>query len=84
MEYDQDARFISFISGVVCGAAIGAGMALLVAPESGHKTRKKLHRAADDLRDSAYERWDELTDDVKDRVEEALKEARKGMKRVRG
>ncbi len=84
MEYDQDARLINFLSGVACGAVIGAGVALLMAPDSGRKTRRKIHRAADDLRDTAYDRWDDLTDDVKARVEEALKEARKGMKRVRG
>jgi gas vesicle protein len=76
MEYD-DARYFSFVAGMVCGAAIGAGVALLLAPESGKRTRKRLGRAADDLKESAADRWDEIADDVRGRVDEALSVARK-------
>ncbi len=77
MEHDEEARFVSFLTGLVCGAAIGAAAALLMAPESGRKTRKRLHRAAEDLRETATDRWDEVADDVRERVEEALEGARK-------
>lgn len=77
MEYDDDARVFNFVSGLICGAAIGAGVALLMAPDSGRKTRKRIGRAADDLREDASDRWEELADDVRDRVEEALSGAKK-------
>lgn len=79
MEYEDDARLFNFLSGLVCGAAIGAGVALMMAPQSGRKTRKKLHRAAEDLRDNATERWEEVAVDVRDRMDDALASARKRM-----
>jgi gas vesicle protein len=77
MEYDDDARLFNFLSGLICGAAIGAGVALLMAPDSGKKTRKRIHRAADDLRDTATDRWEDITEEVRDKVDEALTTARK-------
>lgn len=76
MEYEDDGRLFNFLSGLVCGAAIGAGAALLMAPETGRKTRKKLSRAAEDLRDNAHERWDDIADEVREKVDEALEGAR--------
>lgn len=77
MEYESDARMFNFLSGLVCGTAIGVGVALMMAPQSGRKTRKKLHRAAEDLRDNATERWEEVAEEVRDRMDEALASARK-------
>jgi gas vesicle protein len=77
MEYDDDARLFNFLSGLVAGAAIGAGVALLMAPTAGKKTRKRLTRGAEDLRDRASDRWEDLADDVRGRVDEALATARK-------
>ncbi len=76
MEYDDDARLFDFLAGLVCGAAIGAGVALVLAPDSGRKTRRRLHKVAGDLRETAADRWDEIADDVRGRVEEALHGAR--------
>ncbi|MEX0935993.1 MAG: YtxH domain-containing protein [Gemmatimonadota bacterium] len=76
MEYDDDARAFNFVAGLVCGAAIGAGIALVLAPDSGRKTRKRIHRAAGDLKETASDRWDELADEVRDRVDDALQGAR--------
>jgi len=77
MNHDEDARLMSFLSGLVCGAAVGAAVALLMAPEPGKKTRKRIHRAAEDLRETATDRWEDVADDVRDRVEEVLEGARK-------
>jgi gas vesicle protein len=77
MEYEDDARAFNFISGLICGAAIGAGVALLMAPESGRKTRKRITRAAEDLREGAADRWDDIADEVRHKVDEALDGARK-------
>jgi len=78
MEYDErSAQVMNFISGLVLGAVIGAGVALLTAPETGRRTRRKLARVATDARGSASDRWEDLADDVKGRVDEAVQGARK-------
>lgn len=77
MEYEDDARAFNFISGLICGAAIGAGVALLMAPESGKKTRRRITRAAEDLKGDASDRWEEIADEVKHKVDEAMDGARK-------
>jgi gas vesicle protein len=77
VESERDTPVISFIAGLALGAAIGAAIALLAAPNSGRVTRKRIGRAAGELRDTAGKQWDDLTDDIKDRVGDAVKVARK-------
>ncbi len=43
----------SFIAGMLVGAAIGAGFALLQAPQSGHQTRQQIKHTADEVRGQA-------------------------------
>jgi gas vesicle protein len=77
MEHDHEAHPITFVSGFLLGAMVGAGIALLMAPEAGMRTRKKIRRVAGELRDSAGDHWDDLAEDVKDRVDDAVRGARK-------
>ncbi len=77
MEYDSDAQVLNFVFGLVLGAVIGAGIALLMAPEPGQKTRRRIQKGAEALGTQATDRWDELADDVKERVDQAVKGARK-------
>jgi gas vesicle protein len=81
MEHDHERQVANFISGLLLGAIIGAGVALLTAPRPGRKTRKRLRRAAEDVRDSATDRLDQLADEVKGKVDEVVKSARG---RIRG
>ena len=81
MDRDQNRQALSFISGLLLGAIIGAGVAYLTAPETGRKTRKRLKRAAGDLRASASDRLDDLADEVKGKVDEAIKGARDSLAR---
>jgi gas vesicle protein len=81
MDRDQNRQAVSFISGLLLGAIIGAGVAYLTAPETGRKTRKRLKRAAGDLRASASDRLDDLADEVKGKVDEAIKGARDSLVR---
>jgi gas vesicle protein len=77
MEFDQDRQVVNFISGLLLGAIIGAGVAYLTAPQPGKKTRKRIRRAANDIRGTATERLDDLADEVKGKVDEVIKGARK-------
>lgn len=64
---------VGFIGGLLLGALVGAGMALLLAPERGDVTRRRirtrLHDAADDARDQM--------DEWRDSAERELRRGRK-------
>jgi gas vesicle protein len=77
-EYDREqaSHIFSFVSGLLLGAVIGAGVALLAAPEPGRKTRKRLRRAATGLKKSAEHHLDDLADEMKGKVDEVVKGAR--------
>jgi gas vesicle protein len=73
---EQEGHVFSFVSGLLLGAVIGAGIAFLAAPEPGRKTRKRLRRAAVELKKSAGYRLDDLADEMKGKVDEVVKGAR--------
>ena len=76
-EHDgEEGHVFSFVSGLLLGAMIGAGIALLAAPEPGRKARKRLRRAAVDLKKSTGDRLEDLADEMKDKVDEVVKGAR--------
>ena len=56
-----------FLSGLLLGALVGAGLALLFAPQSGEETRRIIRRKAKRLAAEAQDRYD----DVKDRIRHA-------------
>ena len=77
MEYENEAQSVNFISGLLLGLVVGAGIALLTAPQPGRRARRKITRTAVELRDSAADRWDHLADDMRDKVDEAIRGARR-------
>jgi gas vesicle protein len=76
MYYDDDSGALNFAAGLLLGAVVGASLALLTAPQSGRKTRKRLVRAVSSARENATDRWEDLSDEVQDAV-------RAGRKRIR-
>ena len=77
MQYDQDANAINFVSGFLLGAVVGAGIALLTAPEAGNRTRRRISRVAGEIRETATDQMDDFAEDVKSRVDDAVRGARK-------
>ncbi|HEU5050403.1 MAG TPA: YtxH domain-containing protein, partial [Gemmatimonadales bacterium] len=68
---DEDERGAGgLVAGVILGAIIGAGIALLVAPRSGEETRRQISRRAR-----------EFGDDARDRIGEASKRTRRELRR---
>lgn len=63
---DREDRYLGMISifSFLVGGAVGAGLALLLAPQSGRKTRKQIRDIAEDLSDQASD----YADKVKKRV----------------
>jgi gas vesicle protein len=64
MYYDEDSSAVSFIAGMFLGALVGVSVALLAAPQSGKRTRKRLVRAVSSARDVAGDHWEDLADQV--------------------
>ena len=60
----DDERTSSILVALVVGAMVGAGVALLLAPQSGKRTRKQIADLAEDLKDYAAD----LTDKVRTKV----------------
>ena len=77
MDHDHEAHPVTFVSGFLLGAIVGAGIALLAAPGAGMRTRKRIRRVAGELRDSAGDQWEDLAEDVKAKVDDAVRGARK-------
>ena len=76
MDSEQERQAASFVSGLVLGAIIGAGVAVLTAPQAGRRTRRKIRRVARRARSSTGDRFDELAAELKGRVDEAVGVAR--------
>ena len=57
-------RIGALASGIVIGAVLGAGAALLLAPRSGADTRRDILQGVRNTRDRATSKWDDLADHV--------------------
>lgn len=66
----DDHRARTFLAGLAIGALVGAGVALLFAPQSGLETRHAVARRAKHLAREARDRYD----DVKDKLRRARRE----------
>lgn len=81
--YYDDRTAFSFVVGLALGALIGAGAALLMAPQSGRRTRRRIARTAEDWSDTARDRLQDATDDVRRAAEDAVRVAGKSRNRLR-
>jgi gas vesicle protein len=57
-------RNVAFTAGVVLGAALGAGVALLLAPRSGRSTRRRLVRSGRRLKQRGRDAWHDAWHDL--------------------
>jgi hypothetical protein len=72
---------LSFIAGMVLGALVGAGVALLVAPERGAVTRRRLKKLVGRIRHDAGERVADWRDDVKAELKRRRRQIREQIER---
>jgi len=70
-------QLTGFLAGLLLGAAVGATAAILTAPQSGKRTRKRLVKTASGIKKTTGDRWDDVAEDVKSKVDEAITGARK-------
>jgi gas vesicle protein len=78
MYYEESKGQLHFISGLLIGAVIGAGMALLAAPESGKRTRRKMLRGVSSVGHRAGDRVEEWAEDLR----HALRKGRRRRRRA--
>ena len=81
MDSDRERQAASFLAGLVLGAVIGAGVALLTSPAPGRRTRRRIRRVAGRVGASSADRLDELAADLKGKVDEAVRGARQRFER---
>ncbi|MFH2105038.1 MAG: YtxH domain-containing protein [Parcubacteria group bacterium] len=80
----------SFLGGVILGALVGVGVALLYAPQSGEETRRQLKVKADEakkkglaLKKEALAKIDEVKDETAEKVNEFKEKAQRAAKELK-
>ena len=71
--------FVCFLA----GAAIGAGLALLYAPQSGVETRKKIKETSGKVADDVKEQYEKISDEAKKSIEHVKIAADKAIANVK-
>ena len=61
------------LTGILIGAAAGAVLGILFAPEKGSDTRKKIGKKSSDLKESLKTKFNDLVDGIADQIENAKK-----------
>lgn len=74
----SERSFWAFIAGAAAGAVVG----LLLAPESGNETRKKLSKKAGNLASELEESWETNSKRFKELTDAALSEVEKYSKQI--
>ena len=75
MKSAEERQAVSFASGLLLGAVIGAGLAILTAPQPGRKTRRRIRKVARRAKGQTANRLDDLAMELKRRVDETVRAA---------
>lgn len=71
---------IGFFAGMLVGAFVGASIALMLAPERGEVTRRRIRERINDLGDDARERFDDMREDAGREIRLQRKRLRRRLK----
>ena len=66
-------RTFLFLSGVICGAMVGAAAGALLAPQSGHDTQEYLRKRLDEIRAEALQAYEARRQELLEEFEKAKK-----------
>ncbi|MBE0591626.1 MAG: YtxH domain-containing protein [Gemmatimonadales bacterium] len=81
VEAEGAISIVGFLSGLVLGALAGAGIALLLAPERGDVTRRRIRRKFRDVSTDAREQFDDWKDDAGRELKRRQRQVRKRLER---
>lgn len=71
-------RAVVFAAGIAVGVAVGAGIALLMAPRSGADTRRAIAKRGRRLSHRGHDAWDDLRDELREATHNRLSWNRNG------
>ncbi|MFO7588425.1 MAG: YtxH domain-containing protein [Gemmatimonadota bacterium] len=74
---------LTFLLGLAVGALIGSGAALLLAPQSGARTRRQIAHKAEELTDAATDAMGDVRDDARRIADRTTRDARRIATRAR-
>ena len=69
MYYRDESHTAYFVGGMAIGLLLGAGIAMLTAPQTGRRTRRKLKNAMGGAVGSLGDRWEDIGDELKAAVD---------------
>jgi gas vesicle protein len=75
---------VGFAAGILLGAALGAGVAVLFAPDKGSRTRRRISQRVRDLRENAEEKLDDARHDAGRTLTRQRRKIRGAVKRTTG
>ncbi len=79
---DERHSFFGFVC-FVAGAAIGAGLALLYAPQTGVDTRKKIKDLSDKVSDDVKGSYDKVSEEAKKSIDQVRSNAEKAIDNIK-
>ena len=80
---DDKHSFLGIVFTFLTGAALGAGMALLFAPQSGEETRKKIKDFSDKMSDEVKENYEKLTKETQKAIEAVKATSEKAVDQIK-
>ncbi len=80
---EEKHTFLGTVFTFLTGAAIGAGLALLFAPQSGEEARKKIKDITDKLTDEARDNYEKITKEAQKAIDSVKVTSEKAVEQVK-
>lgn len=73
MYYQEESHTAYFLAGMALGLMFGAGVAMLSAPQSGKRTRRRIRRAVTGAGHSVGDTWEDWGDELRSAIDAGRK-----------